>query len=151
MTLTPSELRPIANNVRFGSKEMGMAVMNEWMDVNIYGVTRFLQAISISPRTIESPIDVPSLDTFDFGILHRFLLSHRDKIDLVLSKTKEGSRTKQQLGAVLASLSNFSRSSLISQDPSYAAFASRMRLRHDRPSDSVLNSIFYRVYGNTVD
>lgn len=41
-------LQALANNVRFGAKEPGMRKLNDFMDVNIFGMTRFLQAISVS-------------------------------------------------------------------------------------------------------
>lgn len=58
-------LQALANNVRFGAKEPGMAKLNSFMDsespfcfppastdgnvVNIFGMTRLLQSISVRP------------------------------------------------------------------------------------------------------
>lgn len=41
-------LQALANNVRFGIKEPGLRALNDFCDTQIFGMTRFLQAVSVS-------------------------------------------------------------------------------------------------------
>ncbi|KAM0749716.1 hypothetical protein T439DRAFT_302673 [Meredithblackwellia eburnea MCA 4105] len=90
-------LQALANNVRFGAKEPGMRKLNDFMDVNIFGMTRFLQAISHFNRADEpipsirddaAPEDNPGLDEADRSFLHQYLCDNMDKLGMELLQGK---------------------------------------------------------------
>ncbi|KAK4704245.1 neurofibromin 1, partial [Phenoliferia sp. Uapishka_3] len=90
-------LQALANNVRFGAKEPGMRKLNDFMDVNIFGMTRFLQAISqfsggdealTSERDDVDAEEDTGLDETDKSFLHQFLHDNMDKLGMELLQGK---------------------------------------------------------------
>ncbi len=94
LVLVTKVLQALANNVRFGAKEPGMRQLNGWMDVNIFTMTRFLQAISV-PVPAEAGLDTfhpdlldqaaeSCLDSAEQTFLHQFLADQSPKLGMAL-------------------------------------------------------------------
>lgn len=99
LVLVTKVLQALANNVRFGAKEPGMRQLNGWMDVNIFTMTRFLQAISVPvPAEVSLESCYPDqldqaaescLDTAEQAFLHQFLSDQSSKLGIALLHNRE--------------------------------------------------------------
>jgi len=112
LVLVTKVLQALANNVRFGAKEPGMRQLNGWMDINIFTMTRFLQAISI-PVVIETTLSSAYVDPFDAvpescldhaeqAFLHQFLADQSSKLGMALLHARQTVTQQQHANGALS-------------------------------------------------